>query len=40
MNWEGVQNVALNLRGPQLFTDYYDNPALARRLLDISAQLL
>jgi hypothetical protein len=40
VNWEGVQNVALNLRGPQLFTDYYDNPALARRLLDISAQTI
>ncbi len=36
VNWEGVQNVALNLRGPQLFVDYYDNPALARRLLDIA----
>jgi len=40
VNWEGVQNVALNLRGPQLFVDYYENPALARRLLDISAQTI
>ncbi len=37
INWEGVQNVALNLRGHQLFMDYYDNPALARRLLDVAA---
>ncbi len=40
VNWEGVQNVALNLRGPQLFMDYIDNPALARRLLDIVAQTI
>ena len=40
VNWEGVQNVALNLRGPQLFVDYYENPALARRLLDVSAQTI
>ena len=40
VNWEGVQNVALNLRGQQLFIDYYDNPALARRLLDIVAQTI
>jgi uroporphyrinogen-III decarboxylase len=40
VNWEGVQNVALNLRGPQLFADYYENPALARRLLDIAAQTI
>lgn len=38
VNWEGVQNVALNLRGQQLFVDYYENPALARRLLDVVAQ--
>ncbi len=40
VNWEGVQNVALNLRGPQLFADYYDNPALARRLLDVAARTI
>lgn len=38
VNWEGVQNVALNLRGTQLFLDYYDNPALARRLLQVAAE--
>lgn len=40
VNWEGVQNVALNLRGPQLFLDYFDNPTLARRLLDVSARTI
>src|SRR5512142_679005 len=40
VNWEGVQNVALNLRGARLFEDYYDNPTLARRLLDIAAKTI
>lgn len=40
VNWEGVQNVALNLRGTQLFVDYYENPALARRLLDVVARTI
>jgi hypothetical protein len=40
VNWEGVQNVALNLRGQQLFIDYYENPALARRLLDVAARAI
>ncbi len=40
LNWEGLQNVALNLRGSQLFVDYYENPALARHLLDVVAATL
>ncbi len=40
VNWEGVQNVALNLRGQQLFLDYYDQPELAHRLLDVVARTL
>jgi hypothetical protein len=40
VNWEGVQNIAINLRGPQLFVDYYENPALARRLLDVAAETI
>ena len=36
VNWEGVQNVALNLRGQQLLMDYYENPDLARRVLDVA----
>jgi uroporphyrinogen-III decarboxylase len=34
INWEGIQNVALNLRGQQLFIDYLMNPELAKKLLD------
>jgi uroporphyrinogen-III decarboxylase len=34
INWEGVQNVALNLRGPQLFMDYLQNPDVADMLLE------
>jgi hypothetical protein len=40
VNWEGVQNVALNLRGQQLFMDYFENPALARRVLDVAERTL
>jgi hypothetical protein len=40
VNWEGVQNVALSLRGQQLFLDYYERPDLARRLLDVVAHTL
>ena len=38
INWEGVQNIALYLRGNQLFVDYYENAPLARRLLDVVAR--
>lgn len=34
INWEGIQNVALNLRGQQFLMDYYMNPDLAKKLLD------
>ncbi len=40
INWEGIQNVALNLRGHQLFTDYYMNPALCRKLFDMISQTI
>jgi hypothetical protein len=40
VNWEGLQNVALNLRGSQLFVDYYENPPLARHLLDVVTETL
>ncbi|MFB0515032.1 MAG: uroporphyrinogen decarboxylase family protein [Candidatus Neomarinimicrobiota bacterium] len=40
INWEGVQNVALNLRGQQLFVDYCVNPGLANRLLDTVANVI
>jgi hypothetical protein len=32
-----VQNVALDLRGQQLFLDYYDNPGLVQRLFEVIA---
>jgi uroporphyrinogen-III decarboxylase len=38
--WDGVQNVALDLRGQQLFLDYYDNPKLAHHLLDVIARTI
>ena len=35
VDWDGIQNTALYLRGNQLFLDYYDNPGLVRRLFDV-----
>lgn len=40
INWEGVQNVAFNLRGQQLFIDYVMNPGMAVKLLDIVADTI
>lgn len=39
-NWSGIQNVALDLRGQQLFIDYFENPQIARRLFDIISRTL
>ncbi len=36
----GVQNIALKVRGCDLFTDYYAEPELAKHLLEISAQCM
>jgi len=36
----GVQNLALNLRGQQLFIDYYNNPNLVNKLLSTVTDLL
>jgi hypothetical protein len=38
--WDGVQNVALDLRGQQLFLDYYDNPRLVHHLFDVIAHTI
>ena len=35
INFEGIQNNAMDLRGSSLFIDYYENPVLAKKLLDI-----
>lgn len=39
INLMGIQNIALDLRGPQLFMDYYNNPELARHLLKICTEV-
>ncbi len=36
--WDGVQNIALDLRGQQLFLDYYDHPELVHHLFDVIAR--
>jgi uroporphyrinogen-III decarboxylase len=36
--WDGVQNIALDLRGQQLFLDYYDYPELVHHLFDVVAR--
>jgi hypothetical protein len=38
--WDGIQNTALDLRGQQLFLDYYDNADLVRRLFDVIAHTI
>jgi len=40
INWAGVQNVALDLRGQQLFLDYYENPELAKHLFEVISQTI
>lgn len=38
--WDGVQNIALDLRGQKLFLDYYDNPELVHHLFDVIARTI
>jgi hypothetical protein len=38
--WDGLQNVALDLRGQQLFLDYYDDPPLVHHLFDVIARTI
>jgi uroporphyrinogen-III decarboxylase len=38
--WDGVQNVALDLRGQQLFLDYYDQPELVHHLFAVIAETI
>ena len=40
INLMGVQNVALDLRGQQLFVDYYDDEDIAKDLLEVSCRTL
>ena len=39
INLMGIQNIALDLRGEELFFDYYDEPELERNLLDTATEL-
>ena len=39
INLQGIQNIALDLRGQQLFFDYYDDPDIAHHLLDAATKL-
>jgi hypothetical protein len=38
--WDGLQNVALDLRGQRLFLDYYDHPDMVRHLFDVIARTI
>jgi hypothetical protein len=38
--WDGLQNVALDLRGQKLFLDYYDNPDLVHHLFGVIARTI
>ncbi|MBI4242552.1 MAG: hypothetical protein HY606_00540 [Planctomycetes bacterium] len=40
INWQGVQNIALKIRGEQLFVDYYTNPELAHKVLSIVTEMI
>lgn len=39
VNLMGIQNIALDLRGSELFIDYHANPELAHHLLEVCAKL-
>lgn len=39
INLQGIQNIALDLRGQQLFYDYYDDPEIAHNLLRAATEL-
>ncbi len=40
LNCQGVQNLAMKMRGEQLFLDYFDNPSLAYKLLHLMTQTM
>jgi uroporphyrinogen-III decarboxylase len=39
-NWSGIQNIALDLRGQQLFIDYFENPHIVKHLFDVISKTL
>ena len=40
INLQGVQNIALDLRGNELFIDYYENPEMLNKLLQVITQTM
>ncbi len=40
LDCHGVQNLAMDLRGTELFMDYYDQPELARHLIAVSLETI
>lgn len=40
INWSGIQNIALDVRGSDLFIDYYENPDIVRNLFDVISSTL
>ncbi|MBW1780142.1 MAG: dihydropteroate synthase [Deltaproteobacteria bacterium] len=40
INTTGVQNLALKIRGDQLYIDFFENPELCRHLLDICTECI
>lgn len=40
LNWSGIQNIALDLRGQELFIDYYENPELVEHLFTVISETL
>ncbi len=40
INWQSVLNIALKVRGEQLFIDFYDNPKIAHHILNVSSQTI
>lgn len=40
INWQGVQNLAYDIRGNQLFMDYYEKPNIAQKILQVSAEAI
>lgn len=40
INPTGVQNLALKIRGDQLYIDYFENPELAHKVLSVSTQAI
>jgi len=40
VNWAGIHNDAVNLRGQEWFLDYYRSPGLVHRMLDLLAEFV